>query len=390
MDFSILDRPYDSQDESKHRQRLESSVGTSLFICKGRRQTRRSKIFLPAAAVICVVFLSIAMLLTDVDIRRTIQVEETNFDQHCVIHVHGLHHSGTGFTRQALYDSLGGDAMASMHANTSTPEDEGQFLQDVYPTNGIRRTNPELCGLSTSQDVKTVGRLYYCPELVSMIANQKNANQSLHDQWSRYWNMSKPFLIQKTPSLDILLFEKLKVYPTVHVIVMRHPFAWNSELRQHYLPFIRNPLFLPTVWLNVWTYVLELLANNNVESYVVVNYEMLVRNRGAVSTELADLIRHECNMESKPSYSVRRKLHLHSEMDSSEYLAPSPKSVNAYDKCKLDAECRELMEESASVLCKFGYSWDPQAPFQSKGKILFSTNKPPSSELVERMNALWL
>lgn len=239
MDCSTLNR------RIKDPKNVDSSLEEPIKVGKRRRQ-RRSNVFFVAAASASLVFVSITSLLSaSATNRRSIQVIHKQNEEHCVIHIHGVHHSGTGFTRQAVFHSLGGDSMASMHKNTSTPEDEGQFLQDVYPINGIRRENPPMCGLSTSHDVKTVGRIYYCPELVPMMANETNAKERLHEQWSRFWNMSKPFLIQKTPSMDVLLFERLKIYPTMHLIVMRHPFAWDTELRQHYLPFIHDPLFFP-------------------------------------------------------------------------------------------------------------------------------------------------
>ena len=59
-----------------------------------------------------------------------------------------------------------------------------------------------------------LGRLYYCPTLVQEITsasgsnnNQKKSKQQqqlLAEQWSQHWNMSKPVLIQKTPSFDVL------------------------------------------------------------------------------------------------------------------------------------------------------------------------------------------
>ena len=52
--------------------------------------------------------------------------------QHCVIHVHGFHHSGTGVLRQAIYKSLG-ENVASIHRQTRKQEDEGQHIQRVYP-----------------------------------------------------------------------------------------------------------------------------------------------------------------------------------------------------------------------------------------------------------------
>jgi hypothetical protein len=52
--------------------------------------------------------------------------------------------------------------------------------------------------------------------------------QVLHNQWSKYWNTSATFLLQKTPTLDVHFLELTKVMPTLHVLVIRHPMTSNS------------------------------------------------------------------------------------------------------------------------------------------------------------------
>ena len=363
---------------------------------------RRCKIFFFAAAVCHVI--GVASLLTNVQNGKGMHVVDTKsnhtlIDRHpqnerCVIHVHGLHHSGTGFTRQAVYNCLGGDDFASMHKNTRKPEDEGQFLQNVYPRLGVRR--PELCGVTVAG---MIGHVYYCPSLLRL-ANKADAKQRLHEQWSRYWNTSKPFLIQKTPTMDILFLEKMKILPTMHVIVMRHPFAWDSPLQQKHLPFVQTPHFLPTVWLDVWTHILEQLANGNIESYVVINYETLVLNYTAVLGELSHVIQSECDIsvtphqQEKPPISTfngdkrTRRLHLYPNLDSSQYLVPHAKTLDVYNECIRDYGCRKLLNDAASTVLEFGYDFDPEAPFHGNQIILFSTSKPPPTLLVERMKEL--
>lgn len=147
-----------------------------------------------------------SLMLLTTNLTRRAAVAATSRKEkakHCIVHVYGLHHSGTGFTRQTVYNSLGGDNLVSMHANTSVNEDEGQFLQNVYPTLGKRLDHVSLCGLSSdSMNVNTIGRLYYCPELLLSIANSKHNNLKLHQQW--YWDTSKQFLLQKTPIYSFL------------------------------------------------------------------------------------------------------------------------------------------------------------------------------------------
>ena len=391
-----MDSKGDCSCRHRRTHQSQAEINEEYFFPSKLSRKRRSKTFCAGLAGLLTV--SITALLTDVHTRRAIQVVldnvhleglSGNSDKHCVVHIHGVHHSGTGFTRKIVYDSLGGDDFASMHSNTSASEDEGQHLQDVFPTFDARIPMPQLCGIP-NKDINTVAQVYYCPKLQSM-ANE-TAKTQLMAEWSRYWNMTKPFLIQKTPTLDLLYLERMKLHRTVHVLVMRHPFAWDSELRHFYLPFIRSPFWHPTVWLDIWTHVLDQLANGNIESFAVVTYETLIRNQAAVSAELAELIRDECGMKAslpQVQSSSRRRLHLHTELDSSQYLVPDVRTVNAYNKCQTNAKCKTLLVDTASVLAELGYKWDPEAPFEPKDDslLMFSSRSPPPIELVEKMKA---
>ena len=192
--------------------------------------------------------------------------EEQQQQDHCVIHVHGMHHSGTGFLRQTIYDALGGEAHASMHQKTHKAEDEGQHIQTVYPTFYQRARK---CGNTTHDVSKAVARRYYCPDLLEIAATQTNASETLLEEWSRYWNMTKPYLIQKTPTLDVLFLERMKTYQTVHAIVMRHPFLWRPNVRARNTAFLRL-----RIWLDIWAHTLNLLSEHQVEYFAVVQYEV--------------------------------------------------------------------------------------------------------------------
>jgi len=94
--------------------------------------------------------------------------------------------------------------------------------------------------------------------------------------------------------MDVLFLETMKLHPTVHVIVMRHPFAWYWPFDTLDAALVEKPTFQPTIWLNVWTHILEQLSNKSIESFAVVNYEALIQNRTKVSEKLANVIQSEC------------------------------------------------------------------------------------------------
>lgn len=181
-----------------------------------------------------------------------------------VIHVHGLHHTGTGYLRQTLLDALNsefgdpasGSRVASgldsmrpyrhllqqagqnrtrkveLYSRYHVPEDEGQHLQSVYPR--VADRVKELPRLSS----RNAHRLAYLADfciangggadgLDDRDSNRKVGNMLLR-QWLPYWDASATFLLQKTPSLDVMFLEATKVLPTLHVIVVRHPMTSNS------------------------------------------------------------------------------------------------------------------------------------------------------------------
>ncbi len=303
---------------------------------------------------------------------------------HCVIHIHGFHHSGTGFLRKTVYDSLGGDGYASIHIHTRKAQDEGQHIQDVYPKFYMRRQH------CTYDPQRSFGNLYYCPEMMSIPTKQRNKERLFH-QWARYWNMTKPFLIQKTPTFDILFLEKMKTLTTLHTIVMRHPFAWKPTLASAELK--ANPgLFTLCTWVDVWAYVLEILANNQVESFAIVKYEALVEDHDEISHQLSTLIQDECGISVENNQTTkgrirRRRLHLRFG-NSSEYLVPSKLTLRRWKKCEENQVCHELMDKLTPIIAEFDYSWDRDAYYFNNtvdAQLLYSSNHLPPKELFEEM-----
>jgi hypothetical protein len=304
-----------------------------------------------------------------------VQAKNEPHNEHCAIHVHGLHHTGTGYLREVVYESVGGARMASKHHKTGAPEDEGQHLQDVFPADRKRR-NKHICG-------KTHADLYVCQEMIDTLPNNETNKIKLHEEWSKHWNTTKEFLIQKSPTLDVVFLERMQVLPTFHVIIMRHPHCYRNT-------------FWPTLWLNVWTSLLEQLSDRMVESFALINYETLSENRAAVKNELSALVEQQCKIPipsddtTEALNRVTRRLELHTTKNSSQYTV-APKIIRSYEYCLENDMCREEMQKTESMLSKIGYSWDPRLPFHlpKNGKddslFLFSTHHLPSKELVEEM-----
>jgi hypothetical protein len=299
------------------------------------------------------------------------QQEEEQQD-HCVIHVHGFHHSGTGVLRQTIYKSLG-EHVASIHQDTHAQEDEGQHIQNVYPKFYQRR--------------KFCSNKYYCPEMMTLVSKTKS--HKLFRQWMRFWDPTKPFLIQKTPTMDVLFLEQMKVVSTVHAIIIRHPFSWRPPVAKRAQKGKDSGLFALCTWLDVWTHVLGILSDYQVQSFAIVNYEALVQHSDDISQKLNMYIQEECGIHVNQTTNERpRRLHLRVG-NATDYLVPSKEMLRNWKQCEEDGLCHEFMNKLAPVVAKFGYGWDPDDYYNGNAHtLLYSSNKPPLKELVDSLNDL--
>jgi hypothetical protein len=122
----------------------------------------------------------------------------------------GLHRSGTTLIARSLARH---PAVAGFQ-NTGVIEDEGQFLQTVLPL------ETEFGG---------VGRFGFDPRAhmtETAAFNTPEQAARLRAEWHRHWDVSKPVLLEKTPSnlLRMRLLQEM-LPPSYFVIVTRHPIA---------------------------------------------------------------------------------------------------------------------------------------------------------------------
>jgi Sulfotransferase family len=137
--------------------------------------------------------------------RLGVSVTETG---HRLVFVGGLHRSGT----TPLARLLATHAQVSGFRDTGVTEDEGQHLQDVYPS---------------ARAYGGPGRFAHRAEAhlteTSPLVSAGNAAR-LWDEWSTHWDLSRPVLVEKSPPNLIKMRFLQALFPDARFLVLvRHP-----------------------------------------------------------------------------------------------------------------------------------------------------------------------
>jgi len=130
--------------------------------------------------------------------------------QHRFIFIAGLHRSGTSL----LHELFRSHPSISGFWNTGVSEDEGQHLQTVFPP---------------AKHFGGPGRFGFNPESFMdehhPLATPYNAKR-LFLEWSQYWDLSKPYLIEKSPPNIVRTRFLQCLFPNCNfIIILRHPIA---------------------------------------------------------------------------------------------------------------------------------------------------------------------
>src|SRR4051794_25412717 len=130
--------------------------------------------------------------------------------QHRLIFVAGLHRSGTSL----LHRLLRSHPSVSGFSNSGVPEDEGQHLQTVFPP---------------AKELGGPGQFGFNQESF-MDENHPSATpenaQHLFAQWSQYWDLSKPYLVEKSPPNLVRTRFLQRLFPDCRfLVILRHPIA---------------------------------------------------------------------------------------------------------------------------------------------------------------------
>ncbi len=143
----------------------------------------------------------------DTSARRTMQPGCTDLGHHFIF-IGGLHRSGT----TPLQRIIATHPLISGFHDTGVPGDEGQFLQDIYPV--FPSGGAGILGLRPD------GHMTETSPLIAA------AKAGLFRAWMPYWDLTKPFLVEKTPSNLIRARFLQEVFPnSAFIFMIRHPVA---------------------------------------------------------------------------------------------------------------------------------------------------------------------
>lgn len=146
-------------------------------------------------------------------------MENTNISDHRYIFVCGLHRSGTS----VLFRSLRDHPEVSGFHGTASPEDEGMHLQTVYRPSGYY-------GGAGAFGFHSEAHLTESSPLVTEANRQK-----LFSEWSKYWDLNKTYLLEKSPPNIIRTRFLQAMFPNSYFIVMlRHPLAVSYATQKWY------------------------------------------------------------------------------------------------------------------------------------------------------------
>ncbi len=135
----------------------------------------------------------------------------SELDAHQYLFIAGIHRSGTSLIHELLREH---PQVSGFKDTPAYMEDEGQFLQSVYPQ-GTEFGGPGQFAFAAD------ARMTETHPLVS----RENA-EKLFREWSEYWDLSKPVLVEKSPP-NILRSRFLQaLFPNSRfLVVLRHPVA---------------------------------------------------------------------------------------------------------------------------------------------------------------------
>jgi len=193
-----------------------------------------------------------------------------DLSDHTLIFVGGLHRSGTTLLARAL----GRHPEASGFFATGAEQDEGQWLQDVFPTE-MEWGGPGLFAFDPASRLGADSP-YASPECRARI----------FEQWATHWDLSKRWLVEKTPSnLIRARFLRALAPDSVIVVVMRHPVV--AAMATHRWMQVSLPILIEH-WLHAHALMVDELTGQ--DRFLVIKYEAFVADPQGIYDTICEAI----------------------------------------------------------------------------------------------------
>jgi hypothetical protein len=199
-----------------------------------------------------------------------------NMNNHNFVFICGLHRSGTSILFRVLRDH----PAISGFEGTSSPEEEGMHLQTVFKPSGFY-------GGAGKFGFDQRAHLTELSDLVT----SKNRGK-LFNQWSHYWDLDTPYLMEKSPPNIIRTRFLQQMFPnTYFIVIMRHPIAVTYATRawyRNYRIFWRSYDRILKHWLRCH----QILRNDSqfINNIMVIKYETLVKDPATGIKEITDFL----------------------------------------------------------------------------------------------------
>lgn len=253
------------------------------------------------------------------------KAKHINLKNHKFVFVAGLHRSGT----TVMADCLKEHPQVSGFADTGLPKDEGQFLQSVFPL-AWKYGGPGRFGFSEEM---------HLTEESELLTGENK--EKISQEWGQHWDLSKPFLLEKSPP-NILKTRFLQsIFPESYfIVILRHPVA-NAYANQKWSETGIYSLF------EHWLACHKIFNQDkpHLKNVIVLKYEDFVKQPDAYLEKIyrfLDLPQHPRTVEVKRDINERYFALWQSTIDR---RGPLTRKLRAFKYRKIEEEVN-----------KFGYS----------------------------------
>ena len=242
----------------------------------------------------------------------------------------------------AVYQLAGSHPRISRLTNTGVPEDEGQYLQSLYPT-GAELGGPARFGLDAR------GRLTEKSPLLD------GAGEALFRSWAPYWDLSKPVLCEKTPhNITRSRFLQAAFPNSNFIFVSRHPIAYALAIRK-WEDNYRIPL---SVAIRNWLACYRAMTDDlpHLRRSLIVRYDDMAADPVSWTRKIESFLDVEPGMDTGLFRAGHNDRYFHS-WTARAYRDGSDRARNAVKRLISEVEARYLERRYERDINAFGYSF---------------------------------